>query len=68
MIRSPLVQGPAPALIVLAFVSIAIYARLTRASGIEALSEDFVRTGRANGLRPRHILDSTPAAPPSPRC
>ena len=36
----------------LAFVSIAIYARLTRASMIEALSEDYIRAGRARGLSP----------------
>ncbi|HUR75736.1 MAG TPA: ABC transporter permease [Sporichthya sp.] len=41
--------------IVLAFVSIAIYARLTRASMIEALSEDFVRAGRARGLPARTL-------------
>lgn len=41
--------------IVLAFVSIAVYARLTRASAIEALSEDFVRAGRARGLPPRTL-------------
>ncbi|MGQ0631137.1 MAG: ABC transporter permease [Sporichthyaceae bacterium] len=36
--------------LVLAFVSIAIYARLTRASALEALGEDFVRAGRSRGL------------------
>lgn len=41
--------------LVLAFVSIAIYARLTRASMIEALSEDFVRAGRARGLPARTL-------------
>lgn len=41
--------------LVLAFVSIAIYARLTRASMIEALSEDFVRAGRARGLPARAL-------------
>jgi peptide/nickel transport system permease protein len=41
--------------IVLAFVSIAVYARLTRASMIEALSEDFVRAGRARGLPARTL-------------
>lgn len=41
--------------VVLAFVSIAIYARLTRASMIEALSEDFVRAGRARGLPARTL-------------
>ena len=41
--------------VVLAFVSIAVYARLTRASMIEALGEDFVRAGRSRGL-PAHVL------------
>lgn len=41
--------------LVLAFVSIAIYARLTRASMIEALSEDFIRAGRARGLPARTL-------------
>ncbi len=41
--------------IVLAFVSIAVYARLTRASAIEALGEDFVRAGRARGLPSRTL-------------
>jgi peptide/nickel transport system permease protein len=39
----------------LAFVSAALYARLSRASMIEALQEDFVRTGRARGLSLRSI-------------
>jgi peptide/nickel transport system permease protein len=58
----PLTQDPAAWFgglilpwLVLSFVSIAIYARLTRASMIEALSEDFVRAGRARGL-PAHSL------------
>jgi peptide/nickel transport system permease protein len=38
--------------ITLAFTSTAIYARLTRASMIESLSEDFVRAGRSRGLTP----------------
>ncbi len=41
--------------LVLAFVSAAVYARLSRASMIEALQEDFVRTGRARGLSARSI-------------
>ncbi|MBK5306660.1 MAG: ABC transporter permease [Frankiaceae bacterium] len=41
--------------IILAFVSAALYARLSRASMIEALQEDFVRTGRARGLSARSI-------------
>jgi peptide/nickel transport system permease protein len=54
---TPLTQDPvkwASGLIlpwlVLAFVSSALYARLSRASMVEALQEDFVRTGRARGL------------------
>ena len=34
----------------LAFISMAGYARLTRAGMIETLSEDFIRTARSNGL------------------
>ncbi|MDX6198180.1 MAG: peptide/nickel transport system permease protein [Actinomycetota bacterium] len=41
--------------LVLAFVSAALYARLSRASMVEALQEDFVRTGRARGLSARSI-------------
>jgi peptide/nickel transport system permease protein len=41
--------------IVLAFVNAALYARLSRASMVEALQEDFVRTGRARGLSGRSI-------------
>jgi peptide/nickel transport system permease protein len=59
---TPLTQDPAAWFgglllpwLVLAFVSAAIYARLSRASMIEALQEDFVRTGRARGLSRRSI-------------
>ncbi len=41
--------------ITLTIVSAAIYTRLTRAAGIEALSEDFVRAARARGLSPRRL-------------
>jgi peptide/nickel transport system permease protein len=41
--------------IILAFVNAALYARLSRASMVEALQEDFVRTGRARGLSGRSI-------------
>jgi peptide/nickel transport system permease protein len=41
--------------ITLAFLSMAAYARLTRAGLIETFSEDFVRTARANGLSRRRI-------------
>jgi peptide/nickel transport system permease protein len=39
----------------LAFVSAALYARLSRAAMIEAMQEDFVRTGRARGLSLRSV-------------
>ncbi len=59
---TPLTQNPAAWFgglilpwLVLAFVSAAVYARLSRASMIEALQEDFVRTGRARGLSLRSI-------------
>ena len=41
--------------IVLAIVSAAVYTRLTRAAGLEALSEDFVRAARARGLSPTRL-------------
>jgi peptide/nickel transport system permease protein len=40
----------------LAFISAAIYARLTRSQMIEALGEDYVRTARAKGLRERRVI------------
>jgi peptide/nickel transport system permease protein len=40
----------------LAFISAAIYARLTRSQMIEALGEDYVRTARAKGLSERRVL------------
>jgi peptide/nickel transport system permease protein len=39
----------------LAFVSTALYARLTRATMIETLSEDYIRAARARGLSRRQI-------------
>jgi peptide/nickel transport system permease protein len=41
--------------LVLAFVSIAIYARLTRSHMLEALSEDYIRAGRSRGLGARTL-------------
>lgn len=41
--------------ITLATVNAAIYTRLSRAAGLEALSEDFVRAARARGLRPGRL-------------
>jgi peptide/nickel transport system permease protein len=44
-----------PAL-VLAFIHLAIWARFTRSSMLEALSQDYVRTARAKGLAERRIV------------
>lgn len=41
---------------VLAFISAAIYARLTRGEMLESMSQDFVRTARAKGLRERQVV------------
>jgi peptide/nickel transport system permease protein len=40
----------------LAFISGAIYARLTRGQMIEAMGEDYVRTARAKGLRESQVV------------
>ncbi|HEY2672688.1 MAG TPA: ABC transporter permease [Rugosimonospora sp.] len=50
--------------VTLAFLFAATYARLTRATMLETLGEDYVRTARAKGLRERtvigkHVLRST---------
>jgi peptide/nickel transport system permease protein len=42
--------------ITLAFLYAALYARLTRASRLEAMEEDFIRTARAKGLRERDVV------------
>jgi peptide/nickel transport system permease protein len=42
--------------ITLAFLYAALYARLTRASMLEAMEEDFIRTARAKGLRERDVV------------
>jgi len=42
--------------LVLAFISAAIYARLTRAQMLDVLSEDYIRTARAIGLRERRVI------------
>ncbi len=49
--------------ITLAFLLSAIYARLTRAGMLEVMSEDYIRTARAKGLKPstvnfKHVLRS----------
>jgi peptide/nickel transport system permease protein len=41
--------------ITLGFLNSALYARLSRAQMLETLSEDFVRTARAKGLRKRKV-------------
>jgi peptide/nickel transport system permease protein len=45
-----------PAWIVLAFLYSAMYARLTRASMLDVLGEDYVRTARAKGLPERTVV------------
>ncbi|HEV7195907.1 MAG TPA: ABC transporter permease, partial [Pedococcus sp.] len=40
----------------LAFLFSAAYARLTRAGMLETMSEDYVRTARAKGLRERDVV------------
>jgi peptide/nickel transport system permease protein len=42
--------------ITLAFLFAATYARLTRANMLETLSEDYIRTARAKGLRERAVV------------
>src|ERR1700761_8901930 len=42
--------------ITLAFLYAALYARLTRAGMLETMSEDFIRTARAKGLRERTVV------------
>lgn len=42
--------------ITVAFVSAATYARLSRALMIDVLSEDYIRTARAKGLRERKVI------------
>jgi dipeptide transport system permease protein len=42
--------------IVLGTVPLAVIARMTRSSMLEVLSEDYVRTARAKGLKPRRVI------------
>jgi peptide/nickel transport system permease protein len=42
--------------ITLAFLYAALYARLTRASMLETMGEDYIRTARAKGLRERTVI------------
>jgi peptide/nickel transport system permease protein len=41
---------------VLALLSAAVYARLTRGEMLEVLGEDYIRTARAKGLRERRVI------------
>ncbi|MBR1222723.1 ABC transporter permease [Bradyrhizobium sp. U87765 SZCCT0131] len=40
----------------LSFIYVALIARMTRASMLDVLGEDFVRTARAKGIAERHVL------------
>src|SRR5207245_1634493 len=40
----------------IALVTAALYSRLTRASMLEVLGEDYIRTARAKGLRERRVV------------
>ncbi len=42
--------------VTLAFLYAALYARLTRAGMLETMSEDYIRTARAKGLRERKVI------------
>lgn len=42
--------------VVLAFLYAALYARLTRAGMLETMSEDYIRTARAKGLKERKVI------------
>jgi peptide/nickel transport system permease protein len=42
--------------VTLAFLYAALYARLTRATMLETMSEDYIRTARAKGLRERDVV------------
>jgi peptide/nickel transport system permease protein len=42
--------------ITLAFLYAALYARLTRSTMLETMSEDYIRTARAKGLRERDVV------------
>jgi peptide/nickel transport system permease protein len=55
-LREHFLQRMALPWISLALLLLAAYARLTRASLLEVLEEDFIRTARAKGLRERRVL------------
>ncbi len=42
--------------IVLGTIPLAVIARMTRSSMLEVLNEDYIRTARAKGLRPRRVV------------
>ncbi len=42
--------------VALAFLYAALYARLTRSGMLETMSEDYIRTARAKGLRERRVI------------
>jgi len=42
--------------VTLAFLYSALYARLTRAAMLETMSEDYIRTARAKGLKERQVI------------
>lgn len=42
--------------IALAFVSTAVYARLTRSEMLDVMGQDYIRTARAKGLRERRVI------------
>ena len=59
----PLTQSPAGwaqhlilPWITLAFVSAAVYSRLTRSSLLDTMSQDYIRTARAKGLSERRVI------------
>jgi peptide/nickel transport system permease protein len=52
----PFLRGLALPAITLSIVYSAIIARVTRASMLDVLSEDYIRTARAKGVSPRRVL------------
>jgi peptide/nickel transport system permease protein len=60
---APLAAGPGPWFqhlvlpwVTLALVSAATYTRLTRASMLDVLAEDYIRTARSKGIRERRVI------------
>ena len=54
--RRIVVLAPDPAVVVLALLYMAIYARMTRNNLLETLGEDYIRTARAKGLSERDVI------------